>query len=469
MSAKDFAHSYKEKYKFKKKVFLSGRVASTRSKYIDISDKDLTINEIRIKKKNFFVGKRLDLVVKYLFFKKKSTDLYEKHIELRTNGVEPKDPYSDKCGAKNDVSDYSASFKELYESIDTHGFDKKYPVPLYKSSLFPANGAHRIAAAAALEIEPEVVYFEDGNGAAWCEKEFSTDVFSQHERMQILYQWCKLNEDFYNIMVMYEPCVQHEHIVLKELEDIGFSVVGSETLSLDDCFERWVKNVYAFEWLDFDQKIINAKIERLKVYSKKVKVFVLESSNPVQRLLVSKKNIRNKLPLKYDEFISFHTPDSYEEREYLLGVTLNTVFWKNFSLLNSPKIEQLNFKHLYTLKDKLSKVGLSSTSVCIAGGMVMDIFGLRQTSGDVDLIVDSETRKHLKGDCGELAEDVDVVMPGYLSGKISDDEIIYDSENHFYYFGFKVLDIDFFYYCKYRASRKKDKKDVLLLNEMLNV
>jgi hypothetical protein len=466
---KDFIHPIKERYKFKKKVRLSGHVASIRSQYAHLNDKHLTINQIRIKKKNFFVGKRLDLVVKYLFLKKDLVGLYEKHILHRTNGIEPKDPYGSGGYKKNDVSDYSSSFRKLYESIDSNGFDKKHPVPLYKKSLFPANGAHRIAAADFVGVEPEVVYFEEGIGTSWGEQEFPSDTFNQKERMQILHQWCKLNEDFYNVMVVYDPCIKYEDIIKKELKNNGFNVVGSETLTLDDCFEKWVKNLYAFEWTDFNQEVINTKISHLNKHQKRVKVFVLESANPIQKLLLLKKEIRQKIPLKYENFTSFHTPDSYEEREYVLGVTLSAVFWKNFALLNSSKIKQLHLEHFFTLKDKLENQSLSPSSVCIAGGAVMDVFGLRQTSGDVDLIVDSKIREHLSDDCGELAEDVDVVMPGYLSKDITDDEIIYDSDNHFYYFGFKVLDIDLFYSCKSRASRKKDKKDVLLLDEMLNV
>lgn len=82
----------------------------------------------KVKAKNLFDYRRLDLVVKYLYAKEILEkpyndyctdcykDLYIRHILMRTMGVEPVDVFGKPCEKVN-IDDYINSFKNLIESI----------------------------------------------------------------------------------------------------------------------------------------------------------------------------------------------------------------------------------------------------------------------------------------------------------------------------------------------------------------
>jgi len=121
--------------------------------------------------KNFLTDRRLDLAIRCAYAKellgkthtKEAERLYEKLIETTSEGAEEPvwnrtfcffSDYEQKRGMRA----FKTAFLELLHSMKKNGFLKNYFIPLDKNGE-PVNGAHRIAAALALEIPVWVVDF----------------------------------------------------------------------------------------------------------------------------------------------------------------------------------------------------------------------------------------------------------------------------------------------------------------------
>lgn len=95
---------------------------------------------------------RLDLVIKWRFFKsiqnnndRDAEAIYCRHILARTNGREP-------GGSKLTIDDYVKAAHSLYCSMESDGFDGRFPVIIGSNGRL-RDGAHRIACALALDVE----------------------------------------------------------------------------------------------------------------------------------------------------------------------------------------------------------------------------------------------------------------------------------------------------------------------------
>ncbi len=121
--------------------------------------------------KDFMTDRRLDLAIRCAYAEellgkthtKEAERLYEKLIETTSEGAEEPvwnrtfcffSDYEQKRGMRA----FKTAFLELLHSMKKNGFVKNYFIPLDKSGE-PVNGAHRIAAALALEIPVWVVDF----------------------------------------------------------------------------------------------------------------------------------------------------------------------------------------------------------------------------------------------------------------------------------------------------------------------
>ena len=100
-----------------------------------------------------FTHDRLDLVVKYRFFKtlsegtpaKEIEEMYIRHILCRTGGIEPG------SSTKVSIGMYVAAARDLFRSIEANGFRKEKPVVVDQWGRL-RNGAHRLACATVLGV-----------------------------------------------------------------------------------------------------------------------------------------------------------------------------------------------------------------------------------------------------------------------------------------------------------------------------
>ena len=118
-----------------------------------------TISTIAAKK--LITNERVDIFIKYLYALSIINEdnntflesLYCEHIKAFNHFVEADS--TGKVGKESFVS----NFKNIIESIKRNGFDSNYCIPV-SENLIPLDGAHRIAAAAALNLDVTVVNLE---------------------------------------------------------------------------------------------------------------------------------------------------------------------------------------------------------------------------------------------------------------------------------------------------------------------
>lgn len=148
--------------------------------------------------------KRLDIVIRYLYAKEllqgieegEGSRLYTKFIEKK--GIE--EPLTNKVFAffsdydqKIGVPAYKDSFQKLITSMKRNGFEKEYFIPLDKHGEI-INGAHRLAAALALEIPVWIVDFPlfEGFGFDFSEEWMERNGFLYEEIQTLKEQFKQL-------------------------------------------------------------------------------------------------------------------------------------------------------------------------------------------------------------------------------------------------------------------------------------
>jgi len=150
---------------------------------------------------DFFIPQRLDLVCKYALFcdllNEKNDEfvltLYKEHILKRTEGREPRDRFNKKAKHKRSIDDYVEVARELFYSMKANGFDENYAVPYTNEGLL-LNGAHRIACAAALNVDivTTVVYDKKQTRKPWGLDWFQNNQFTQEQIQFILNLYNKI-------------------------------------------------------------------------------------------------------------------------------------------------------------------------------------------------------------------------------------------------------------------------------------
>lgn len=137
---------------------------------------------------------RLDIAVKLLYarqvlgkgdaaFASQVATLYRQHILYRTGGVEPG------SAIKHNVDDYEQGFRQLIAHMAAHGFASHAAIPLAATGQL-LNGAHRLAAAIALDI-PQIPCFmvPDTTGYDWGMRWFLQHDFTPADLNLILQGW----------------------------------------------------------------------------------------------------------------------------------------------------------------------------------------------------------------------------------------------------------------------------------------
>jgi len=195
---------------------------------------------------------------------------------------------------------------------------------------------------------------------------------------------------------------------------------------------------------------LKEKIKYLKSYDASIRVYVLEGVDAVNKFNKYKQLIRKTIPVEINKFITLHAPDSIKERDYMLNVALNNNFFDNFKKISHGNMSDLNYRLLFNFRQELLNNNLNSENVCIVGGMALSIYGIRESSGDIDITVDNKIRTHVGDDSRALTSTVDVVY-----------------KNHFYFMGYKVINIDLLYERKKQDKRDKDIQDVEAIKNFL--
>lgn len=143
--------------------------------------------------KKFVVPERLDLAVKWRFFRylhvgidPDSERLYRWHIEKRTGGIEPH-------SWKQSVEDYVTSCESLLNDMLYNGFDITHPIEYGKNGKL-MDGAHRLACSLLFGLRVWYIIKPINGTATWDEKWFVRHKISQEDLEKIKATWIRLKQ-----------------------------------------------------------------------------------------------------------------------------------------------------------------------------------------------------------------------------------------------------------------------------------
>lgn len=376
--------------------------------------------------------KRFDLIYKYLYVSNPCDFNRRAYIEnIRAfNGfveLEPSDGVP-----KNSAEDFVRSFDLLITNLKQNGFNaQKGLIPIQKNGEI-SDGAHRLAACAALNIDVATEQDEQHQDM------FSYEFF-QYRKMDSdvmdygALEYVKLNPDAYivNLHAVNNP--KYDALVHEILNKYGWiyyqrninmnlnGYVNLVKLSYGSFWERekWIGD----ESNGFEGALKHARMSYGR-YPMRIFVFVCDD---LQKVLQAKAEIREIYKIGNN---SVHINDTHEEAIWLA----ETYFNKNslhFIKHRPYKFTDAIFdSNLEYLKTKLKEAAINVDSVCCVGSTPINAYGIRKAS-DLDYLCLND----------DFAIEDDIISPHddqlhYY--KNSKQNIITNPRYFFYYHGLKI-------------------------------
>ncbi|EAQ66011.1 hypothetical protein MED121_02330 [Marinomonas sp. MED121] len=409
--------------------------------------------------------KRLDIALKILYIDEylnetgsEYLNLYKKHIELRTSNLEDD---------KECANDFIDSFNLLIQSINENGFDDEFPIHISSVNHINLSGAHRLACALYFNLKVIPVIYDSKPGLTWCSNWFSSNNFSdaliKELELKTLKSMGTSSFIIWNSLFKYGSEIEKN--ISLECEVIkSFDIKISSKEKLMEC----VSGIYSYELGPKVSEIIISKAFQLSKYKETTFKLIVTRNYEKSHIIKVKEKVRKLYsPVVNDNlFLSVHSSDDVEHSNYLLDYLLNFNRYKmplkNTTYPSIELIEWLSELYKYCENKKINR-----NDICIVGSSSMDILGIRKST-DIDFILLSTIReKMFDNKVNVLSDNIDLASKGYLrlaNTNITDDLIIKKSKYHYFFRGFKFIDIDYVLQRKKNQCRDKDIQDVRLID-----
>ena len=428
--------------------------------------------------------RRLDLVCKYLYFRelRSATDpaphgspvaqLYQKHIAVRTGGLEPPDPFytGPDTAQKQSVADYERHAKMLLNSLSSNGFNPEAAVPYFTDGTL-GNGAHRVSAALALDM-PIVARRHEGHGTAWGFDWFVENGFTTDELQRLLYAYTHLKSDRLAIFVAYSPARQHWDSFVQTIAR-AFCLVGHVDIAIDSELGMYevVHDLYATLEPLSSADVINRKALLLAMAKPlALRVVVAERRQDGDYLFEIAANVKNicreaaRDVVAPGSFLAIHAGSSQAETLNLARVLLSANNVRQLRRRHSAGVRSEFLTWLAECRDVCFRSGIALDDICVVGSSPLEVIGVRPST-DIDFTLKSHYRKtHYGSGVTHLTPSVDIVTEGYHRSRdhpaIGDDDLIDNPEYHFMFRGMKFANPDIVLDQKDFYRRDKDVRDV---------
>lgn len=410
---------------------------------------------------------RFDLLVKYDFFRGLmnggdpiAEDRYRRHIAARTGGFE---------GAKQSVDDYVQASSRLLQSLKDHGFRPETPVRIGTGNGLPLDGAHRIAAALALDLEVLVAEEEGIHGGVWDLEWFRQHGFSREELEQLLMRYAAL-APAPAVFIFWGPTRGQWPRLLDALA-AHLPVAGTLDVKVDaEELPILVDDIYAYRLGPRPNDRIRAKAALLADGPPHVRVVVADVSSAGAGaetvVTATKRALRAIAGRDENDFATtLHASDTAAEARYLTQLFFNRNYLRGLEARRHAPLRATFEGWLHDYVSALDARGISRDDACVVGSAVLEAVGLR-TSTDIDCIVGQREPRFHEG-VVSLAAGVDLVTRGYhrradRGATFSDAEIVANPALHFHVRGLKFANPELVIDRKRQHGRAKDIADVAL-------
>jgi len=430
-----------------------------------------------IKPSKLLVPTRLDIAVKLLYAqmalnRQSRYDeeyikrLYRQHIMIRTGGAEP---YAGQT--KSTLHDYEFYFNELIKDMSRSGFDLDDPIQISGIDGQVLNGAHRLAVAIALDLE-KVSFRVDrtSEGRAWDMQWFKNNGFKTIDLEAISEAWLDARPKESNIAIFWPPLIDQFDKALDILSE-NAALIQAFRYDFGAGFEEFVFDVYSFQHgatVQKTQRHIVEKAARLSSFGSEVAIAVFDTPQNADSL---KANLREKL--KQNElsiFDTLHIADSSAERASLAAMVLDRHNLMSYTL--TPPLSDHIVDRIDKLNNLLDSKKLPRESVCVVGGSVLELWGIKQAD-DLDIVIAPEYRRKLSSSSAvSLGENIDLVNENYFRQLpveerrgLNDCALVYQKNNNVIRRGIKFANLEFVAEKKRYSRRAKDLSDLRLIGD----
>lgn len=393
---------------------------------------------------------RLDVVFKILYLKyihlklfELADQVYDKHIEIITNGI-----YNEPNSKKKSLNDYKTAFNEIFNSIKREGFNRNISlIPISKDCSI-TNGSHRLASSIFFNkkvftkesLEPSHNYDfkffkERGMNINLIELAVSNYIqLSKNNYLAIIWPSANKKIDYFSY---FKKVIYHKKFRLNAQGARNFV-----TLVYQD--HKWIGT--------FDSAYngaISKVSETFKNFSELHLIFFKEDS--IKNVDKIKLSLRSVFGIGKS---SIHITDNDRETRFLSKTLLN---YNGFHFLNNAKpfrFEEFH-KKLKIFRDHIFKNNMPLEDFVLCGSSTLGLYGIRDPK-DLDYLSSNFDLKT------EIIQNHFKEIKFY--GK-SREELIHDPSNYLFFNGFKFLSIERTLEFKKNRNEIKDQKDILILKK----
>ncbi len=409
-----------------------------------------------------FKKNRFDVLIKYVvveaidkgFFNSFYDKMFKDQVSVMTSGK-----FIEGDGNKNCYEDYVSSLKQLLCSMKKVGFDSKNSIIPVNSDLECLDGAHRIAVAAYLNLDVEVVIVDELT-VNYSSQRFLKDGFDRKYLDYIALKAIQLNPKFHVVNIHSVVDVKEfDEFLIQEKIDVYYRksidvsrLAYSWVLRASYMNEAWIGNSYNRYGGARATSNVNKYIGK---YDLDVLIIKFES---IDEALKFKAKVREIYGCGNQ---SIHISDETDESLSLGQIFLNsntTHFIKKSKLLDKTYLHRLE-EELVRFKMWVTMNGFNLDDFIIDGSTCLGLYGQRETI-DIDYI-------KYDGELSLPCSGFDDHFKYLKYHKISSDELVCNPDNYFYYDGIKVLSLSALRRFKSnRGEYPKDRIDLELIKRI---
>jgi hypothetical protein len=406
--------------------------------------------EREINSNELLTSNRLDVVFKILYLKFKQLNLndladqiYNKHIEIMTNGI-----FTEPNSQKKTLIDYKEIFKKTFTSIKKEGFNKHISqIPISNDGSI-TNGSHRLASS--IFLNKKVYTTENFERSHNYDYKFFKERGMSINLIELaVLNYIQLSKN--NYMAIIWPSADKKIDYLNYFEKVIFE--KKITFNVNGA-HNFVSQVYReHNWVGSFEDGYNGSIvkvsETFKNYSFLHIVF-FENDN-FDEVIKLKDKLRNIF--KIDKS-SVHITDNNQETNDLAKLLLNE---NSIHFLNHAKPNKYGsvYNKLKKFKNILDSEAINLNEIILAGSTSLGVYGLREIN-DID---------YLSSNPNLLKYGIDNHNSELVHYGKTINELIYNPKHHFYFNGFKFISMESLKKFKLKRDEIKDKLDVLLIEK----
>lgn len=409
----------------------------------------------------FLSPKRIDIAAKTIFARaylegnssKWPEQVYKEHIRAFNNFYE-KEPL------KNSYADFKNSFINTIESVKSdHNW--KHTAPVERKNNYLINGAHRAAASIVLSdkintIIPKETYEHSWNYEFFGSNRGKISKISEEVLDYMTIEYVSLKKKNIFIAIIFPTAEGLRQEAYEHLVKLG-EIVNMKTFKHDEFVGKEVIKQLYFnskndEWnygLDFENA--NNKAGFCFDGSDDLQVYVIEANLDETTRVKEKQYLRG---LWNKDKHSIHITDTAEEANRVVRMFFNENS-RRFMKINrkqefaSQKMYDMFNEYMYLAPKDVHE----REKIAIEGSAVLDLFNIR-AGQDIDYI--SRDKEIVFR--SDNIEKHDEKENKYHSDTI--DEIVTNPKYHFYYKGYKFVDILELHKYKQNRSKKGEQKDL---------